>query len=123
MESNDKLKEISIKNHTCYFFDDIIKNEDFGFDNILLDEKSHILFKTFIGSKPLHIRFNKVGEFIRVYDETKYLVFFGGENYDFSHSRVRYLTGVKSGIIYAFSQNYAKVKDDSYDFLRLEKNH
>ena len=39
MEINDKLKEIGIKNGTCYF-DDIIKNKDFGFDNISLDEKS-----------------------------------------------------------------------------------
>ena len=41
MESNDGLKEINIKNFTCYYFDDIIKIEDFDFDNILLDEKSH----------------------------------------------------------------------------------
>ena len=41
MESNDGLKEINIENCTCYYFDDIIKIEDFDFDNILLDEKSH----------------------------------------------------------------------------------
>ena len=39
MESNDKLKEINIKNHLCYYFVDIITNEDFDFDNFLLDEK------------------------------------------------------------------------------------
>ena len=33
MESNDKLRQISIKNFTCYYFDDIIKFEDFNFDN------------------------------------------------------------------------------------------
>ena len=33
------LKEIIIKNPTSYYFDDIIKNEDFHFDNILLGEK------------------------------------------------------------------------------------
>ena len=27
MESNDILKEIDIKNQTCYYFDDIIKIE------------------------------------------------------------------------------------------------
>ena len=41
MESNDKLKEINIKNRTCYYFDDIIKIEAFDLDNILLDEKSY----------------------------------------------------------------------------------
>ena len=41
MESNDKLKEINIENRTCYYFDDTIKFEDFGLDNILIDEKSY----------------------------------------------------------------------------------
>ena len=43
----------------CYFFDDIIKLEDFNYDNILIDERSHentliydIYYKTLIGSKP-----------------------------------------------------------------------
>ena len=29
MESNNKLKENDIKNRTCYYFDNIIKFEDF----------------------------------------------------------------------------------------------
>ena len=29
-----ELKEIDIKNRTWYYFDDIIKTEDFDFDNI-----------------------------------------------------------------------------------------
>ena len=28
MESNDKLKEVDIKNYTCYYFNDITKIED-----------------------------------------------------------------------------------------------
>ena len=50
----------------CYYFDDIIKIEDFDFANSLIDEKSYkyvlvynILYKTLIGAKPLHIRFVK----------------------------------------------------------------
>ena len=39
MESKDKLKEIDIKNRTCYHFYDIIRDFDINFDNILLDEK------------------------------------------------------------------------------------
>ena len=38
MESN-KLKEIDIKNPTCYYFEDLIKIEDFDFDNIVIDER------------------------------------------------------------------------------------
>ena len=33
-------KQTNIKNFTCCYFHDIIKNEDFNFDNISLDEKS-----------------------------------------------------------------------------------
>ena len=41
MDSNDELKEIDIKNSTCYRFGDIIKIEDFNFDNISIDEISN----------------------------------------------------------------------------------
>ena len=39
MEINNELKEIAIKNRTCYYFDDVIDIEDIYFDNILLNEK------------------------------------------------------------------------------------
>ena len=41
MQSNDKLKEINIKNQTYYYFIDIIKFEYFDLDNILINEKSY----------------------------------------------------------------------------------
>ena len=41
MESKDKLKEIDIKNYTCYYFDDKMRVIDIDFNNILLDEKSY----------------------------------------------------------------------------------
>ena len=40
MESNDKLKEIHIKNRACYYFDDIIKTEDSDINNILTNGKT-----------------------------------------------------------------------------------
>ena len=36
----NNIKETNIKNRTCYYLYDIIKIEDFDFDNILLDKKS-----------------------------------------------------------------------------------
>ena len=39
MESNDKLKEIDIKNRKFSYFDDIIKIVDFNLD-VLICEKS-----------------------------------------------------------------------------------
>ena len=40
MERNDELKEIDIKNCTCYYFEDIIRVGDFELNNVLLDKKS-----------------------------------------------------------------------------------
>ena len=39
--SNDQLKEINIKNRTCYYFDDIVKIENLDFDTVLISEKSY----------------------------------------------------------------------------------
>ena len=78
MESNDELKEINIKDHKCYYFNDIIKIKDFNLDNILIDEKSqentlfyNILYKTLVDAKQLRIRFEKIDGFIRIYDGTR----------------------------------------------------
>ena len=96
MESNDKLKEIDIINDTCYYFDDIIKTEDFDPDNILMDEESYerilvynISYKSLNDSKPLCIRFDKIDGFSRVYDGTRYLVLFGSERYNSICNRIR----------------------------------
>ena len=112
----------------CYYFHDIIKLEDLDFDNILIDKNSHknimiydISYKTLIGSKPLCIRFNKMDEFVRIYDGTRYLALFGPEKYDAIYNKIRYLVSLKSGITYIFSHYYVKNKVDSYDSLPIEK--
>ena len=64
MEHKDKLKEIDIRNHTCHYFDDIIRFWDGNIDfrDILLDEKLYkekygnnliynISYKTLTGTK------------------------------------------------------------------------
>ena len=38
MENNNKLKKADIKDHACYYFDDIIKIKNFDNGNVLLDE-------------------------------------------------------------------------------------
>ena len=95
MERN-KLKEIGIKNRTCYYYGELIKIEDFDFGNILIDRKScknilvyNILCKTLFGSKPLFSRFYEVDRFIRVYDGIIYLVSFSPEKYAICN-RIRY---------------------------------
>ena len=119
MKSN-KLKEIDIKNHTCYYFDDIIeiKDFDFDFDNILIDEKSYknnlvydISYKTLFGSKPLHTRVDqtlKLLGFMMGIDIYYYLVL----KIIMPFTKVK-----KSGITYIIFHNFAKIKIDSYDSL------
>ena len=53
-------KKVCLKNPTCYYFDSIIRIEDFDFGNILLDEKPYediliyvISYKTLIGAKTI----------------------------------------------------------------------
>ena len=36
---HDEIKEINIRNHTCYYFDEIFKIENLDLDNGLIDEK------------------------------------------------------------------------------------
>ena len=61
----------------CYYFDDMIKLEDFDFDNTLVEEKSHenfliyiLSYKTLIDPKSLQTRFFKINGFIEIYNAT-----------------------------------------------------
>ena len=44
---NNELKKVCIKNSTYYYFDDVIKLEDFDLENILIDQKSHEIILTY----------------------------------------------------------------------------
>ena len=71
--------------------------------------------------KFVHIRFNKIDGFVRVYDRTRCLVLFGPKKYDDIYDRIRHVVGLISGITYAFFRKDAKVKNDSYNSLPLEE--
>ena len=73
MESKDELKEIDVKNRTCSYFDDIIKDLDLYLSDILLEEKSYenisvydISYKTSTGPKVSCIGYDKIDGFIWV---------------------------------------------------------
>ena len=129
MESKDKLKEVDIKNRTCYYFDDIIRNFDINFDNILLDEQLYenisvydISCKTSMGLKPFRIRFDKIDGFIRVCgDEFSYLVLFDNELFDKICDNIKYLIREKSGITNSINHNFEEIRIDSYNSLHIEK--
>ena len=76
---NEEQWWINSKNRIFYFFDDTMRVGDFDFDNILFDKKSYnnssgniliygILYKTFMGAKPLRISFDNIDGFIQIYD-------------------------------------------------------
>ena len=123
---NNELKKVRIKNRTCYYFDDIIKLEDFDLDNILIDEKSQeniliydISYKTLIGSKPLRIKFDKIDGIIRIYNRSRYLILFGNKKCDAIYDKIRYITSIKSGNTYTISPYFAKIK---VDFIISKQN-
>ena len=72
-------------------------------------------------SKPLRIRIDEIVGFIKVYDETRYIILCGSEKYGSIYNNIKYLQSVKSGITYIISHNYPAIKVDSYDSLPLEK--
>ena len=99
------MKKDGIKNHTCYYFHDMIKIENFDF-GILLDEKSFNLWhfvQNFNCCQTLHIIYSEVDGSMKDYDGTKYLVLFGSEKYGVIYYRIRYLIGLKSSITCFFS--------------------
>ena len=63
----------------------------------------NISYKTLIGAKPLRIRSDKVDGFIRVYDETKYLVLLGHKKYDTIFGNIRYLINQKKMVSHILS--------------------
>ena len=95
---NNEFEKVRIKNRTCYYFDDIIKLEDFSVDNILIDENLHkniliydISYKTLIDPKLFRVIVDKIDGLIRLDDGTRYLTLFGSEKYDAIYDRIRIL--------------------------------
>ena len=128
MESNNELKEI--KNHMCYYFDSIIKIEEFDFNNNLKGKSSYenifiynISYTTLIGAKPFRIRFHKVNRLIRIYMGAIYLVLFRPEKYNAIYNRIVCLISPKGGIAYVIFHNYAIKKIDSWFFASRKNNY
>ena len=73
VKSKSEVKEINIKNSTCYYFEDIVTDRDIYSIDVLLYEKIYenisvydIPYKTSTRPKPLRLIFNKIDGFIRV---------------------------------------------------------
>ena len=129
MKSKNELKEINIKNRSCYHFDDIINGIKINFSNILLDKKIHentsaynISYKTLTGPKPLRVRFDKIDGFIIALDgKIKHLVLFDYGFLDKICDKFKYLTSKKIGIISSINYYFGMIKIDAYNSLLIKK--
>ena len=109
----------------AYYIDDIIKDVDINFCDILLDEKLYenisvydISYGTLTGPKPLRIRFYKNDGFIRVLGgEFRYLALFDYGLLGKICDKIKYLVSEKSGITDSINHN----KFGSYNSLTLNK--
>ena len=129
MKSENRLKDIDIKNRVCYYFDDIINGIKINFSNILLDKRLYeiisvynILFKIPTGPKSLRIRFDKIDGFIISLDgEIKHLILFDYRLFNQIFNKVKYLITRKSGITNSITYNFGKIRIDSYNSLPIKK--
>ena len=130
MESKDELKEIDIKNSTCYYFDYVMKDRDIDTGNIYIRLKNiyiniliyDISYETFIGSKPLCIWFDKIDGFIKIYGGNRYLVLLARNCYDEICNRIKYLTSKKSGITDSINHNFTGIRITFQNVMILIKS-
>ena len=97
------------------------------FSYIFLNEKSYgntlisdISYGNFVGAKPLRIRCDEIDGFIKIYDETRYLVL---------GCMMQFIIGLevkksykwKNGITDSINFNFARIRIDPYNSLLIEK--
>ena len=66
-----------------------------NYTKIFIKSWVSILYKTLIGSKLLRIRFEKIDEFVRIHNGSRYLTLFGSKRYAAIYDRIRYLISLK----------------------------
>ena len=107
MEGIDKIKETDIKFRRFCSFDDAVGVIDINFSDILLNQKSYkniltydVSYKNFMGAELLRIWFEKVDEFIKIYDGIRDLELFALERYNGVYDKINHLTSKNGGIKY-----------------------
>ena len=140
---SNKVKDISINNHTYYFFDDITNIKNFDSNNIKKDKKpykniliyyvGYVTIKNFKYVKinsvnPLFLIFNKVNGYFEDINGKKYLTLISTnegkqktEKYKELWIKIRDL--IRSIIKNSddYDENYMKIKFNSNDELPLNK--
>ena len=70
-----------------------------------------------MGSKPLHIWFDKIYGFIKIYGGIRYLLVLGHCWFDKICDSIKYLVSEKSGITDSMNHRFARIRIDSYNSL------
>ena len=88
---SNKIKNIDLRNRTCYFFDDIINIKNFDLNNIKIDENSYkdiliyyigyvtikiVKYKKMNSVNPSYLVFIKVNGYFDEINKNKYLTLF-----------------------------------------------
>ena len=75
IEMSNKVKDLDIKNHTYYFFSDIINIKNFDSNNIKIGEKSQkdSKYVRIYSVNPLYLIFNKENGYFEEIIRNKYL--------------------------------------------------
>ena len=75
IEMSNKVKDLDIKNHTYYFFSDIINIKNFDSNNIKIGEKSQkdSRYVRIYSVNPLYLIFNKENGYFEEIIRNKYL--------------------------------------------------
>ena len=74
-----------------------------------------------MGTKALHIRFNEIDGFIKIYDGIRYLVLFDHGWFNKICDRIKYFISKKSGITDSINDNFARIRIESHNSLPIEK--
>ena len=137
------VKDISMKSHIYYFFDDIINIKEFDPNNIKLDENSYkniliyyIGYMTIKDSKyvkissvnPLYLMFNKMNGYFEEINGNNYLTLFatndskdGIKNYEELWIKITDLITLVTKKADDYDEKFIKIKLDSDDTSPLNK--
>ena len=137
------VKDISMKSHIYYFFDDIINIKEFDPNNIKLDENSYkniliyyIAYVTIKDSKyvkinsvnPLYLMFNKMNGYFEEINGNNYLTLFATndskdriKNYEELWIKITDLITLVTKKADDYDEKFIKIKLDSDDTSPLNK--
>ena len=134
---SNKIKDIDIKKHKYYFFDDIINIKNFDPNNIKIDEKSYkntlIYYIGYVRIKdskyvkcyrvnPLYLIFSKLKGYFGEINKSKYLTLVPtNESKEKLRSKMRYLIRSITKNSDDYDEKYMKIKFNSDDELPLNK--